>query len=362
MNRHVKKIGHVTRKYLPLTETFVHQQIIRNKWFQNIVFTKKMINEDRFPVDHLIKVDNEKELQTALEGNRIELIHAHFGPSALYTLQAKQSLGIPMLTFIHGYDAKKYPLSKRENLRKYHDLFNKCEAFAVPSKAIKKELLSLGCPNEKITVHHLGIDVDQFTFRPRKLDGKTIRLISVGRLIEKKGHHHLIEALSIVKNNVPNFHLTIIGEGSMRHTLEKLIDKFHLQNEITLLGQQFHHRVLEKLNDSHIFCLPSVTEKNGNMEGLPVSILEAQAMGLPIISTKHSGIPEGVVDGKSGLLSKEGDIDELAKNLITLMNDTGVWEEFGFTGRKWVEKHFHADKQALELKTLYDRILEGEFT
>ncbi|MEH7383774.1 glycosyltransferase, partial [Bacillus sp. JJ1533] len=107
----------------------------------------------------------------------------------------------------------------------------------------------------------------------------------------------------------------------------------------------------------HIFCLASVTGQDGNMEGLPVSILEAQAMGLPVVSTRHSGIPEGVDEGRSALLAEEGNPSDLAQKIMEMMSEPERWPHFGLAGREWVGKYFDGDKQAEELKNIYDRLL-----
>ncbi|MEH7381663.1 glycosyltransferase, partial [Bacillus sp. JJ1533] len=265
----MKTIGHITKEFLHLSETFVLRQIVQNQWFRNVVFTSKRKNEHLFPALDLIEIHNKADLAKALEQSRVDLIHAHFGPSALYALSAKKKLGIPMLTFIHGYDARQYPNRTPKKMKQYIELFEVGELFAVPSEAIKQQLIALGCPTEKVIVCHLGVDLS-FRFRPRTLDNGEIRLISVGRLVEKKGHNHLIQALSIVQKQIPNFHLTIIGEGAEREELTALIARLGLEEKVSLLGGQSHSKVLNELDRSHIFCLASVTGQDGNMEGLPV--------------------------------------------------------------------------------------------
>ena len=353
-----KTIGHIMTNYLPLTETFVYQQIVRNSYFNNVAFTPKVSNKEIFPIEHLVKVKGNTDLADELSTYQVDILHAHFGPSALFALQAKEKLGIPMLTFVHGYDARKYPYMKNK-VKDYQKLFDSGELFLVPSNAIKQELVSLGCPETKVRVAHLGIDIDQFQFQPRTLKDKNgpIEIVSVGRLIEKKGHHILIEALSKVKKKMSNFRLTIVGDGPDRQALEKQIKSLGLDGHIQLAGDQQHAEVRNILNQAHIFCLASVTGKDGNMEGLPVSILEAQAVGLPVVSTRHSGIPEGVIEGKSAILADEDNPTDLANKLLEMMSQPEKWPEIGSEGRNWVVHNFNAVKQAEELRDFYIKLL-----
>lgn len=356
-----KTIGHIMTEYLPLTETFVYQQIVRNSDFNNVAFTPKVSNKEIFPIEHLVEVKKNTDLANELSNYRVDMLHAHFGPSALFALQAKEELGIPMLTFVHGYDARKYPYMNNK-VGDYRKLFTSGELFLVPSNAIKQELLSLGCPETKVRVAHLGIDIDQFQYQSRKLKDKNglIEIVSVGRLIEKKGHHILIEALSKVKKKMSNFRLTIVGDGPDRPALVEQINRLGLDRHIQLAGNQQHAEVRNILNQAHIFCLASAAGKDGNMEGLPVSILEAQAVGLPVVSTRHSGIPEGVIEGGSALLAAENDPVDLAIKLIEMMSQPEKWSKIGLKGRKWVVQHFNAAKQAEELRDIYLELLRGD--
>ncbi|WP_223594057.1 glycosyltransferase [Neobacillus bataviensis] len=357
----MKTIGHITTEYLPITETFVYHQIVRNSQFRNVVFTRKITNEQVFPINHLVRIQKEAELTNMLRKYQVDALHSHFGPSALYALQAKETLGIPMLTFFHGYDARKYPFLNNK-VQEYQRLFTIGELFLTPSNAIKEELLSMGCPENKVRVSHLGIDINQFHYQPRTLDDKekTIRIVSVGRLVEKKGHHLLLEALSIVKKKMSHFHLTIVGEGREYQNLVDQINRLKLHDHIHLAGKLHHSEVKSVLDKAHIFCLASVSGKDGDMEGLPVSILESQASGLPIVSTRHSGIPEGVVEGKSAILAEENNPTDLANKLLEMMSQPEKWIEFGSAGREWVVQHFNAEKQAEELRDIYFELLGND--
>lgn len=353
----MKTVGHISKNFLELTQTFVYQQIIRNTKYRHVVFAEKIMNEEIYPVPSLVKVKDGKTLSETIKRNNIDVLHAHFGPNALYALEAKKNLKLPMVTFFHGWDVRKFPNTR---LKEYTELFRLGEAFAVPSMAIKNELILLGCPESKIAVCYLGIDMHRFSFTPRTLDSLPIRLISVGRLVNKKGHKVLIEALSFVEKEIPNFHLTIIGEGKLYNELQSLITQKNLSEKVSLVGSLPPAEIAKELRQAHIFCLASHRSEDGDMEGLPISILEAQATGLPIVSTRHSGIPEAVIEGRSALLAEENNPHDLAKQLLSLMSQPNNWAEFGAVGRTWVNTNFHADNQADRLNEVYRRLIGSE--
>lgn len=355
----MKTIGHISKDFLELTQTFIYQQIMRNDQYRHAVFAQTIMNEKLYPVEKLVTVASQQDLTEALKEQNIDLLHAHFGPNGLYALEAKKELGIPMVTFFHGWDVRKYP-NKRSKYKQYEELFHDGEAFAVPSNAIKRELIGLGCPEHKIFVCYLGVDVRRFAFTTRTLGSGPIRLVSVGRLVDKKGHHQLIEALSYVEEKIPDFHLSIIGDGEQYQHLRELIRQYGLTSKVSLLGALAPDEVLDELRRAHLFCLASLRCEDGNMEGLPISILEAQATGLPVVSTRHSGIPEAVVEGKSALLAEENNPRSLADTLVALMSQPGRWGEFGTAGREWVVQNFNADTQMDALIALYDSLLRSE--
>jgi colanic acid/amylovoran biosynthesis glycosyltransferase len=154
-----------------------------------------------------------------------------------------------------------------------------------------------------------------------------------------------------------NIEMTIIGEGPLKNRITRLINVLGLSKEISLPGFIPHKEVYNQMKKSHIFILPSITSSSGAKEGIPNVLMEAQATGLPVISTYHAGIPELVLDGESGYLVKEGDIPNLANNLINLIENPDLRMEFGKKGRKHVEKQFNLDKQVKKLEEIYGQMI-----
>ena len=153
----------------------------------------------------------------------------------------------------------------------------------------------------------------------------------------------------------------IAGEGFLRNELEKLAEDLHIKRYVKFLGAVEQKEVLKLYQQAHIFVLPSVTASNGDKEGQALVIQEAQAMGLPIVSTLHNGIPEGVLDGKSGFLVPERDVDALTEKLEYLIEHPEIWPDIGQYGRKFVEERYDIHKLNQRLVEIYQNLIEGKY-
>lgn len=283
----------------------------------------------------------------AAGAGRFDAIHCHFGPNGL-RLALLHRLGLvegPVATTFHGYDLSTWPVGRGRDA--YAPLFAAGALFLPISRFWQQRLEALGCPAERTRVLHMGVDCRDFAFRPRlpAPDGR-VRLATIGRLVEKKGVEQAIRALSLLRRERPDlaFAYRIVGDGPLRPRLEALIGALGLGDCVTLLGACTASEVAALLEDSHLYLQPSVTAANGDMEGIPVSLMEAMAMGLPVLSTRHSGIPELVVDGAAGWLVPERDVPALALRLAELAGDPACWPAMGRAGRVAVESGFDNDR------------------
>lgn len=179
----------------------------------------------------------------------------------------------------------------------------------------------------------------------------------VGRLVEKKGFSYGIKVFAQCFNRHKNIRLRIIGSGPLKNELTKLIKKLGLELVISLEEGKSHSEVAKAMQEAHIFMMTYLTAKSGNSEGTPSVIKEAQAVGLPIISTLHAGVPEGVLEGETGFLSEEKDIEGLSQKLNKLIEDPQLRVKFGKRGRKWVEEKFDILHQARELENIYQQLI-----
>ncbi|MBB1477091.1 glycosyltransferase [Shewanella sp. SG41-3] len=248
-------------------------------------------------------------------------IVCHFGDNAYYVYKMR-SLGLfsgPISVVFHGYEMSRYDIVNK-NLPQYKQVFKLCEIFLPISQLWKDKLIEWGCDPLKIKVHRMGINVDDFKIiNINKKFSSPLNIIQVGRLTEKKSILNSVKAIIIAKKEV-NLVFTIIGDGDDYVEVENLIRQNKAENYIKLLGSQPQTIVKDYLQFADIFLLPSVRASDGDMEGVPVALMEAMASGLIVLSTYHSGIPELINNYESGFLVKEGSVDDLAKGIVKISN------------------------------------------
>ncbi len=376
------KVAHVMNSYLGHSETFIWQYLHSFRNVMPIVIAQRLENLDQFPVPNgQIRpiygprwsfpwaMDNwyRRALKNPLgyakrviRKEDIKLIHAHFGPIGSNYLPLSISLNIPLITTFYGYDLSRKDIIDKHKTA-YTRLFKEGTLFFVEGPCMREKLVSIGCPDEKILIQRIAIDLEQYTYRVRSRDGKRqIRLLFVGRFVEKKGLEYAIKALAKIKKNY-SFQFRIIGGGELEDSLRSLAIRLDLTNEIVWLGMQPHRKVIEEIKKCDILIQPSVTAKDGDSEGgAPTIILEAQACGVPIVSTTHADIPYITCPNESALLSPERDIEDLSKNIRYLFNNPSMWIKMGMQGRKHVEEFHDVMKEVMTLEKIYKKVLQSK--
>lgn len=280
----------------------------------------------------------------------------HFGFSGVLAnnLRSLEFLDGKIATVFHGLD-----ISKNEVLESFEQdykiLFREGDLFLPISNLWSNKLKTLGCEDDKIHVIRMGIQTDGFKFKPKKSLNIPIRLVSVARLVEKKGLDIAIKACVVLKNRGVNFQYEIIGTGPQEKYLNSLIEKFELKSNVILSGFKTQEHIKKILNDSDVFLLPSVTASDGDMEGIPVALMEAMAVGLPVISTYHSGIPELIDNNKSGWLAPEFDCESLAEIITKIVNGDNYIDEITINARKKIENIFDERSNYNDLAKLLEQ-------
>lgn len=267
--------------------------------------------------------------------NQIDAFHVHYG--ALFNQFEplfRYYRGFIMVSF-HGYDAS---LSFKQHGDDCYDyLFQRADLITTPTYAMKEELVKRGCSPGKIMIHRYGIDLSRF-HRCGNSGDKTA-LLSVARLEEKKGLKYSITAFARCRNNL-NAEYRIIGDGSLKDELMGLITELGMSDRVLLLGPKTKDEVADAMAHADIFVMTSVTASNGDCEGLPVSLIEAHASGLPVISTCHAGIPELVTDGSTGFLVKERDIEATIDKMELLIDNPGLRRKLSSNAVRRVQSDF----------------------
>ena len=294
------------------------------------------------------------------QSKEYDVIHCHFGKNGLKAAFLKRVglIDSKIVTTFHGIDLTSYINSFGTNT--YDRLFEFGDLFLPISERWQQRLVELGCDRHKTTVHHMGVDCRKFSFKHRSLNPDSqIRLISIARLVEKKGLEYAIRAVAKLVEVHQNLHYTIIGDGPLRQELEDLVDRLKLRKHIAFLGWRTQQEVIDELDRSDVLLAPSVTSKEGDQEGIPVTLMEAMAIGLPVVSTWHSGIPELIEDGVSGYLVAERDVDALAHRIAELASRPKVYLAMSIEGRRRIEKSFNSDKLNDQLVDFYAELISG---
>lgn len=297
-------------------------------------------------------------LKKPLELPAYDIIHCHFGPAGILGQHLREVDAIrgTLLTTFHGYDVAAYVA--REGKGIYDELFRKGEAFTCSSNFIREKLIAGGCNPAKIFLFKLGTDLTKFDFLERRVEADgAIRLITVARLVEKKGLVYSIKAVADLVGQFPKLEYTIVGDGYLRQDLSLLIERLNLEKNVFLVGWKTQEEVRRLLAQSHIFVLASVSSSDGDVEGQGLVLQEAQAMGLPVVCTNHNGFSESILDGQSGFLVPERNAEALSAKLAELFSHPESWREIGRTGRDFVETEFDLSKRNDALVELYGRFV-----
>jgi len=287
-----------------------------------------------------------------------DIIHCHFGPNGSLGVLLRE-IGATkggIVTTFHGYDTR---LGVANGGDMYRQLFEKGDLFLAGTAYNHKNLVNFGVDKKRITYHPVGIDTAKFPYKPRvnpRHDLRQIRVLTVARLVEEKGLQYAIKAIKVLLSRHPDLDLkyTIVGGGKLELELQRLIETLGIKDSVNLTGPLDQEGIRSELGENHIFLLPSIAESFG------VVLLEAQAVGLPIIATSVGSVDQAIVDGKSGFLVPPGDVDALVERLEYLTDHPKIWPEMGRVGRKFVEEHYNIDKLNDRLVEIYRKLLDGE--
>ncbi|MFH1403622.1 MAG: glycosyltransferase [Candidatus Altiarchaeota archaeon] len=288
-------------------------------------------------------------------GRGFDVIHAHFGFNGSLSLCLKK-MGVKgkIVTAFHGYDIS---MLVRQGIVDYGDLFREGDLFLPVSEHFKDRLVELGCDEGRIIVHPMGVDLDKFRYRGVVYEpGGRLRLITVGRLTDKKGYKYSIRAVGKLVSEGRDVEYTIVGDGDGRRVLESLVSELCLEGRVRFEGKASHDEVAGMMNEADVFVLASHMSKLGDEEGIPSAIKEASAIGLPVVATLHGGIPEIIEDGVNGLLVPERDADAIAERIAYLMDNPGIWEGMCIKAREVVEEKYDIRKLSERLVRIYESI------
>ena len=281
----------------------------------------------------------------------IDLIHVHFANIGTIAGRLSKMLSLPYTLTTHAFDIYQSP--DQEELRKVLD---EAESVITISEYNKKYLINESGVKNQIDIIRCGIDLEKFNPKREQDINKRIQLFTTSRLVEKKGMKYLIKAMPIVKKAIPNCELIIVGSGPLFSSLNKLISNLEASNYIQLLGNVTDQELIQYFGNADIFILPCIIANDGDRDGIPVVLMEAMAMKLPVISTNVSGIPELVENGVSGVLVPPNKENCIADAIIDLCVNKDLRIKMGIKGRKKIESEYNIVFEVEKLIKVFNSI------
>jgi len=362
---------------LPASETFIKNQAEGLRRFEAHYAGLSVVEGLTLPADRVIsiyrsgnlgRVENAAFNRLGISPRilwrlwrlRAQLAHAHFGFDGTRILRLVRALKLPLVVTFHDYDVTtsdedllKLGGYATKYIQRRPALNEQASAFLAVSRFIKQQAIARGFSAEKILVHYIGIDVS--AFRPDPQAQREPVVLFVGRLVAKKGGADLIRAMADVQASRPDVELVMVGDGPLRHELEQQA-RASLKR-FRFVGHQTPAQVRAWHARAQVFCAPSVTAPSGETEGLPISILEAQAAGLPVVSTSHAGIPEAVIDGETGFLAPEHDSALLGQRLLAMVSNPDLAGRLSAAARDQVLSRFNLERQNALLEDIYSSVV-----
>jgi len=315
---------------------------LRRIWFKQICNKPWQINSHEL-----------RAITAILNREQAQLLHIFFGHIAVHLLPLIHDWSKPSVVSFHGADVL-VDMDKRAYREATREMLAAVTRVFVRSASLQRAVIDLGCDENKIDVVRTGIPLEQFSFRERKFpESGEWRFLHASRLVQKKGIATTLHAFTDFLQHFPKATLTVAGEGPMLAELKELIGKLKIADRVALPGFVPPDKLRGIFYDSHIFLHPSETGSDGNQEGIPNSMLEAMATGLPVFATEHGGIPEAIENGVSGVLAPERDHEALSHALLEAVEDRPFLARLARNGADVVAQKFDQRSQIRQLEEIY---------
>ncbi len=271
---------------------------------------------------------------------------AEFGPTAVRLLEPCRRAGLPLIAHFHGYDISVRSVVD-ENAGGYQRVFREAAAIIAVSRAMQSALIDLGAPPDR--VHYCPYGVDCSAFAEARPSEAPPTALAVGRFVDKKAPHLTILAFAEAHRRNPAARLRMIGDGSLRGSCVDLAAALGLEDAVTFLGHQPHDVIANEMRRARVLVQHSLQAFNGDCEGTPNTILEAGASGLPVVSTRHAGIPDVVIDGETGWLVDERDVRGMGDALSRVLDDAALAGTMGRSAREHISASFSIEARIAQL-------------
>jgi colanic acid/amylovoran biosynthesis glycosyltransferase len=378
-------VGHLMRAFLARTESFVHNQISTLRRHRPVVAAHHRRPVSDYPLGEGLIAEEalrpplasaqrlayraakvalppgQAALARYLREQDARLLHYHYLTDARFLLGVRRRLDVPALVSGYGYDVSSFPQSWRGLGRRYlKPITGEFDAFLAMSDDMKADIVALAVPADKVIVHYFGTDTRRFRFAERDYDrDRPLNILCCSRLTRAKGMQLVLRALRRIEGAIPEgFRMTILGEGPMRGELERMVAEYGWRDRVTFAGHVPYttEDLVTHFRRADLFAHPSLT-LDGLKEGIPGTIVEAMAAGLPVVATRHAGIPAVIDSGEHGLLVEEQDDDGLASALEALLTDAELRRRLGTTAAARAAEELELSVRTAALERIYDRFL-----
>ncbi len=372
----------------------VYRQAANLRRYQNAVYTETLQHPERFPFEPLVLMERQVRprpkgnfilrfwykhiikqwppprcittapeyhpynLPSLLRGHQPALVHVYYGHKAVKYLDMIKAWGGPFLVSFHGVDVVKFT-GDRNYVASLQCVFQEARLILARSQSLLDGLKALGCPAEKLRLNYTAIPLDAFpaSMRSAPADGAW-RLVQACRLIPKKGLFTTLEALRLVVPHFPKLKFVVCGTGPVKEEFLRRRDALNLTENVEVLGWMNQPKLLAEYQRAHLFLHPSELTDTSDQEGIPNSMLEAMATGLPVIATHHGGIPEAVTHGVDSLLVPERSPQQLAEAILSLLRDPALLVRLSGAASQTVRQRFGLEASISRLEDCYDEAIQ----
>lgn len=385
----MNNVTHFIRKSTQLKASFIQNQILNHLNYTPSIVYKTISEKDdcgfaefnnrdinilnldkkicvfsklKYKLFKLITQKNKKRIIDFTENS--DILHFHYGTDAGIYLPLLKNINIPKVVSFYGYESSGFPRRffgyGKQYLQKR--VFRYADKVFAMSPDMKKDLLNIGCPENKIIVHYHGSDISRFYEKHNYKKTDKVKFIIISGLEPQKGHKFLLKAFSNAWEINNNIKLIIVGKGALRNEIKKQIREENMTSYVSLKESIVYASKEHKqyFLNSDVFIHPSVTDINGDKEGIPGAIIEAMSAGLPVVSTYHAGIPHIISNGKTGLLVKEMDIEALKNAILKLASDSTLRRYLGINGQEFAINNLDLNKKEKELENIYQSLIRHE--
>lgn len=283
-----------------------------------------------------------------LQEHQIDVVLAEYGTAGSFIAPVCKSLDLPLLVHFHGFDASRKDILNTFK-KGYQLMFSYATKIIVVSNAMKQALVGQGCPETKLLINTYGPHPDYLNIKP---DLESNYIISVGRHTYKKAPYLTILAFQKVLDKHPSLKFKMIGDGELFDVSKNIVKSLGLEDSVILFGGLDRQEIIKHLQTAFLFIQHSLVASNGDSEGTPVGIIEAMAAGLPVVSTRHAGIPDVVIENETGLLVDENNIEEMATYMLKLVENRDLAESMGQKGKAMIQDHFTMEKHLETINNL----------